>query len=90
MGTGISSRGLNRDTRVNFANRLHDDGSRGDTQATQHKYCELMTVWDGNAEPIQQFFIGCRRWLEEQDARRVASREEPCSRGSSGMARPTT
>jgi len=43
-----------------------------------------MTVPDENAEPIEHFFIGCRRWLGEQDARRVAGREKICGRGSSG------
>ena len=84
MGTSEAGGGLNRDIRINFGDGLHNDGLGGDTQATQHKNCELMGVRDGNTEPVEQFLIGGRWWLEEQDAWHVACRKEVCGRGSSG------
>jgi hypothetical protein len=84
MGTGISGRGLHRDTRVKFGDRLHDDGLGGDAQPVQHKDRELMAVRDGNAELIEQFLIGARGCFEEQNAQRIALRQEICCRGSSG------
>jgi hypothetical protein len=74
MAPGISGRGLDRDIRVSFGDRLHDDGLGGNPQAMHEKNRELMVARDWNAEPVEQFFIGARGCFEEQDARRVALR----------------
>jgi hypothetical protein len=84
MHTGVTGRGLNRDMRVKIGDRLHDDGLGGDAQTAHHKDRELMVDRDLKAEPVEQLFIGLRWCFEEQDARRIALRQEICCRGCSG------